>query len=145
MNPTRRRFLQTAAAGALLTPYVLNAQQTRQTKFKTALIGSGWWGKNIMREAIASKRCDITSLCDVDGRILDQAQDQVNDLAGSSPKIFKDYRELLEKDKPDIAIVASPDHWHALQAIAALKGGAHVYVENPTGHTVNESRAVWKT
>jgi predicted dehydrogenase len=146
MTPTRRQFLQsTAAAGALLTPYILNAQQTRQTKFKTALIGSGWWGKNVMREAVNSKRCDITSLCDVDGRILEQAQDQVNDLTGSSPKIFKDFRELLEKDKPDIAIVASPDHWHALQSIAALKSGAHVYVEKPTGHTVNESRAVWKT
>ncbi len=146
MTSTRRHFLQSAAAaGALLsTPFVLNAQQTRQTRFKTALIGSGWWGKNILREAIASKRCDVTSLCDVDGRVLDQAQDQVNDLTGSSPKTYKDFRELLEKDKPDIAIIATPDHWHALQSIAALKAGAHVYVEKPTGHTVNESRAVVK-
>src|SRR5882724_2250082 len=88
--PTRRQFLQSAAAASALltTPYLLNAQQTRSTKFKTALIGSGWWGKNILKEAIASKRCDITSLCDVDSRILEQAQDQVNDLQGSSPKIY---------------------------------------------------------
>jgi predicted dehydrogenase len=147
MTPTRRQFVRSAAAttAALSAPFILGAEQTRQRKFKTALIGSGWWGKNILREAIASKRCDITSLCDVDGRILEQAQDQVNDLTGSSPKIFKDFRELLEKDKPDIAIIATPDHWHALQSIAALKAGAHVYVEKPTGHTINESRAVVKT
>lgn len=146
MTPTRRQFVQSAAAGAVLAaPLILRAQQTRQSKFKTALIGSGWWGKNILREAIASKRCEITSLCDVDGRILEQAQDQVNDLTGSSPKIFKDFRELLAKDKPEIAIIATPDHWHALQSIAALKAGAHVYVEKPTGHTINESRAVLKT
>src|SRR2546421_2944628 len=97
MNPTRRQLIQSAAAaGAVLgAPFILSAQQTQQRKFKTALIGSGWWGKNILREAIASKRCDISALCDVDGRILEQAQDQVNDLTGSSPKIYKDYRELL--------------------------------------------------
>src|SRR6185369_17251177 len=54
----------------------------------------------------------------------------------------RDYRELLEKEKPEIVIIASPDHWHALQTIAALKAGAHVFVEKPTGHTVNESRAM---
>jgi predicted dehydrogenase len=132
-----------AAASAVLgAPFFLSAQETGRHQFKTALIGSGWWGKNILAEAIASKRCDIIALCDVDGSVLEQAQDHVNDLTGSSPRTYKDFRELLDKEKPDIAIIATPDHWHALQSIAALKAGAHVYVEKPTGHTVNESRAV---
>ncbi|HET6252284.1 MAG TPA: Gfo/Idh/MocA family oxidoreductase [Tepidisphaeraceae bacterium] len=144
MNPTRRQFIQSAAAaGAVLgAPLLANAADSGPRRFKTALIGSGWWGKNILAEAIASKRCDIVALCDVDGNILEQAQDHVNDLTGSPPKIYKDFRELLDKEKPEIAIIATPDHWHALQSIAALKAGAHVYVEKPTGHTVNESRAV---
>ncbi|HEY2585296.1 MAG TPA: Gfo/Idh/MocA family oxidoreductase [Tepidisphaeraceae bacterium] len=146
MTPTRRQFIQSAAAASAVlgAPFILSAQQAGQRKFKTALIGCGWWGRNILREAIESKRCDITALCDVDERVLEQTQDQVNDLTGSTPKTFKDFRELLDRGKPDIAIIATPDHWHALQSIAALKAGAHVYVEKPTGHTVNESRAVVK-
>jgi predicted dehydrogenase len=143
MTATRRQLMQAAAATAILgAPFVLTARQAEQRRFRTALIGAGWWGKNILREAIASKRCYITSLCDVDPGVLEQVQDQVNDLTGTSPKTFKDYRELLDQDKPDIAIIATPDHWHALQGIAALRAGAHLYVEKPTGHTVNESRAV---
>ena len=135
-----------AAAGAVLgAPFILSAQQQQARKLKTCLIGCGWWGRNILQEAMASQRCAITSLCDVDERALEQTQDMVSDQTNASPKIFKDFRELLEKDKPDIAIIATPDHWHALQSIAALKSGAHVYVEKPTGQTVNESRAVVKT
>ena len=58
------------------------------------------------------------------------------------PKQYEDYREMLEKEKPDIAIVATPDHWHPLPTIAAVKAGAHVYVEKPIGHTIMEGRAM---
>src|SRR5678816_430196 len=60
------------------------------------------------------------------------------------PKGYADYRELLAKEKPEIVIIATPDHWHALITIDALKAGAHVFVEKPTGHSVNESRAMLK-
>ncbi len=140
---TRRRFLHTTTfAGAAFTaaPFVRAADPNR--KFRTALIGTGWWGKNILKEALASGRCQIVALCDVDARALEVAAEQVNDLSGDQPWTCKDYRELLAKEKPDIAIIATPDHWHALNTIEALKAGAHVYVEKPTGHTVNESRAM---
>jgi predicted dehydrogenase len=143
MKLNRRQFISSSAiAGAALTAahHILRAAPGR--KFRTALIGTGWWGKNILREAIASGRITVTSLCDVDANTLEIAGDQVNDLNGETPKPFRDYRELLEKDKPEIVIIATPDHWHALQTIAALRSGAHVFVEKPTGHTVNESRAM---
>ena len=59
-------------------------------------------------------------------------------------KAYADYRELLAKEKPDIVIVATPDHWHALPTIAAVKAGAHVYVEKPIAHTIAEGRAMVK-
>ena len=107
-------------------------------------MGSGWWGKTVLKEAIASGQCKVVALCDVDASALEVAADQVTDLNGDTPKTYLDYRELLEKEKPEIVIIATPDHWHALQTLAALKSGSHVFVEKPTGHTVNESRAMLK-
>ncbi len=142
----RRRFLAatTAAASTFAAPTFLGAQSKAGKKYRTALIGSGWWGMNILREAIAAKSCGAISLCDVDPDALEVSAEEVNDLTGAMPKTYPDYRELLEKEKPDIAIIATPDHWHALPAIAALNAGAHLFLEKPTGHTINESRAIVK-
>lgn len=140
----RRQFLQYAAlsgTSTFLAPFVRSAEPR---KLRTALIGSGWWGKNILKEALASGRCLPVALADVDANALEIAADQVQDLSGHKPKLYRDYRELLAKEKPDVVIIATPDHWHALNTIEALKAGAHVFVEKPTGHTVNESRAMLK-
>jgi len=140
---TRRRFLrQTALTGAVISaaPFIRAAEPAR--KYRTALIGSGWWGKNILKEAIASGRVKVVALCDVDAHAREVAADQVTDLNGDKPKTYGDFRELLEREKPEVVLIATPDHWHALQTIAAVKSGAHVFVEKPTGHTVNESRAM---
>src|SRR5947207_6955481 len=138
----RRRFLKRVAAGgvAIHTPVILG--QSAERIHRTALIGSGWWGKNILQEAMASGRCRIVALCDADSSTLEVATEQVTDRSGDKPKSYADYRELLDKEKPDIAIIATPDHWHALQTIAVLKAGSHVFVEKPTGHTLNESRGM---
>jgi len=141
----RRRFFHTTAVASLglsAAPLILRGAEGR--KLRTALIGSGWWGKNILKEAVASGRCKIVAMCDADTNVAEVAAEQVNDLNGDSPKVYRDYRELLEKEKPELVIIATPDHWHALQTIAAVKAGAHVFVEKPTGHTVNESRAMLK-
>ena len=135
----RREFLLSTSLALGSAPFILGADERT---FRTALIGCGWWGKNILREAIKSQRCKLVALADVDANVLEVAQDQMSDLTGDKAKIYQDYRELLEKEKPDIVIIATPDHWHALITIAALQAGAHVFVEKPTGHSVNESRAM---
>ena len=99
---------------------------------------------NIAREAMASGECRMAALCDVDRGQLTQAAEEVAKLSGDKPKLYKDYRELLAAEKPDIAIIGTPDHWHALPLIAAVKAGAHVYLEKPIGHTINEGRAMVK-
>lgn len=141
----RRGFLHKTGAGILAfqaAPFIL--AQAPGKKYRTALIGSGWWGKNVLKEAMASGKCQVAALCDVDSNILEVSGEQVTDLSGDKPKVYRDHRELLEKEKPDVVIIASPDHWHALQTIDALKAGAHVFVEKPTGHTINESKAMLK-
>src|SRR2546423_10740341 len=142
----RRRFLAAAGAAPLVLggtgPYLFARADAR--KYRTALIGSGWWGMNILREAVAAGQSKVVALCDVDPRALATAADEVNDLTGEKPKVYQDFRELFDREKPEVAIVATPDHWHALLTIAALKAGAHVFVEKPTGHTVHESKAMVK-
>jgi len=138
---SRRHFLSTGAA-ALAAPSFLLRAADAPAKFRTALIGTGWWGMNILREAVASRRVQVVALCDVSEDIASNAADEINGLNGDDPKCYQDYRELLSKEKPDIVIIATPDHWHALQAIAACEAGAHVYVEKPTAHTIGESQAM---
>jgi predicted dehydrogenase len=145
MTITRREFVRTsAAAGAwLAAPAVITAAKAGK-RYRTALIGSGWWGMNIFREALRSEECEAVALCDVDDNQLEAALAEVGKLTRDQPKRYKDFRLLLERERPEIVIVATPDHWHPLAMIEAVKAGAHVYVEKPISHTLNEGRAMVK-
>jgi predicted dehydrogenase len=134
----RRVFFLSALSAAPVVAY----QPGR--KYRTALIGSGWWGANILREALASGECSAVGLADPDPSQLEKCAGEVAKVSSDQPRRYRDYRELLQKEKPDIAIVATPDHWHALPTIDAVKAGAHVYVEKPICHTIDEGRAMVK-
>jgi predicted dehydrogenase len=138
----RRTFIQQGAASIAALSFPAIHSFAQQAKYTTALIGSGWWGMNILTEAIKAGRSKVVALCDVDERFLKPAADKVKELNGDSPKLYKDYRELIKKERPQIVIVGTPDHWHALIAIEAIKSGAHVYVEKPVAHTINEGKAI---
>jgi predicted dehydrogenase len=147
---SRRRFLKSttgAVAGSFATlgsaPFLIG--QTKGTKkYRTAIIGTGWWGMNILGEAMRAGRSTVVAMCDVDRRHLDPAAERVEKETGDKPNKYIDFRELLEKEKPEIVIIGTPDHWHPLMMIAAVKAGAHVYVEKPIAHTVWEGRAMVK-
>ncbi|MBM4087844.1 MAG: Gfo/Idh/MocA family oxidoreductase [Planctomycetes bacterium] len=141
---TRRRFLAASAATSMVVsaPAVLGA--TRNKRYRTALIGSGWWGMNILRTAIETGGVDVVGLCDVDENQLSPAAVDVEKMTGQTPRKYKDFNDLLAEQRPEIAIVATPDHWHPLATIAACKAGAHVYVEKPISHTIHEGTAMVK-
>lgn len=138
----RRSFLKSSLAGAGIyaTAPLMKAQE--QKKYRAALIGCGWWGMNILQCAMEAGQSKVVAVCDVDGRFLKKAMEKVQKLSSDQPVSYKDYRELLHKEKPEIVIVATPDHWHPLITIAAVEAGAHVYVEKPIGHTIHEGRAM---
>lgn len=148
MTLHRRQILRAAAAtGAAVAanplvqaPFV--HARPKAKRYRTALIGSGWWGMNILKEAMAAGNAKVVALCDVDRDRLEIAAEEVEQASGDQPQTFTDFRELLDKQQIEIAIVATPDHWHALNTIAAIEAGAHIYVEKPTGHTIGESRAM---
>ena len=147
MTLSRRKFLTASALAAVATtfptPAIHGAQ--RDKKYRTALVGSGWWGMNILETAIKTGTVVPVALVDVDKRHLDPAVKKIEEATGTAPKGFNDYRDMLEEIKPEIVINATPDHWHALITIDACKAGAHVYLEKPISHTVNEGIAMVKT
>lgn len=138
----RRTFMAgtAAAAAAVSAPAIHAAAKNKQ--YRTALIGAGWWGMNILREALAAGQTKVVALCDVDRDRLEINAEEVNDLSGETPAVYSDYRELFDKEDIEVAIIATPDHWHALNTIAAIDAGAHVFIEKPTGHTIGESQAI---
>lgn len=138
----RRQFIKASSAAALSFSAVPIIPPRFRKKYKTALIGSGWWGMNILRTAMENESCQVVGLCDVDQNQLTKAATEVRSLTTDSFNTYADYRELLASEKPEIVIVATPDHWHPLNTIAALESGAHVYVEKPVGHTIEEGRAM---
>ena len=95
----RRAFVNTAAATGMATQVPLLANPGKSgKKYRTALIGSGWWGMNILREAMASGTIQVVALNDVSDDALEVAAEEVQDLSGAQPKTSKDYRELREKE-----------------------------------------------
>lgn len=143
----RRKFVkQSFLAGIAASQLQINVRaKSKNKKFRTVLIGAGWWGNNILGEAMASGSSEIVGICDVDEQYLKQTAARVKSLMGNLPETYIDYRELLAEQKPEIAIIATPEHWHALQAIEALKSGCHVYLEKPIAHTIDEGKAIVAT
>ena len=134
----RRNFLQSGAALSAAQAFAAGENK------RVGLIGSGWYGKADLLRLIQVSPVEVVSLCDVDKTMVADAADLVatRQKSKKKPRTFHDYREMLKQKDLDIVLIAPPDHWHALQTIAAVKAGAHVFVEKPTGHTVNESRAM---
>ena len=94
--PSRRSFIQhTALASAAFGAVPLLGQKTDK-KFRTAIIGPGWWGMNILTEAMSSGRVKVVAMCDVDGRVLENAVEEVKSANGDEPKPNRDYRSMLE-------------------------------------------------
>ena len=76
--------------------------------------------------------------------MLSEAADMVSNRqkSGKRPKLYADYKKLLKDNKLDIVLIATPDHWHALPMIDAVKAGCDVYVQKPTSIDVVESQAM---
>ena len=109
-----------------------------------ALIGTGWYGKSDLFRLMQVAPVEVVALCDVDKNLLNEAADMVGQRQPKSkrPQLYGDYRKLLSEQKPDIVLIGTPDHWHALQTIDAVKAGAHVYVQKPISVDVMEGEAM---
>jgi predicted dehydrogenase len=139
---TRRAFLQTSllgGAGILLLPNSRLAFATEaNSKLNVAGIGVGGQGHGDL-ENIAGAGASIVALCDVDEA---RAGDTFKKFPQASR--YQDFRRMFDQinKQIDAVLVATPDHTHAVAAVAAMKHGKHVYCEKPLTRTVYEARVM---
>jgi predicted dehydrogenase len=134
----RRRFLFSLAAASSALAF------DDQKRRRVGLIGCGWYGKSDLFRLIQVAPVEVVSLCDVDKRMLSDAADMVatRQVSKKRPRIYSDYRKMLAEKDLDIVEVATPDHWHALTMIEAVKSGADVYCQKPLSVDVTEGQAM---
>ena len=135
MSSNRRQFL-----GALAAPLVYGAAADQ--KLKIGVIGCGWYGGVDANNALKAGGVEIVALSDADSEHLGTFAKEMEQKQGSRPKLFKDYRELLDMPGLEAVIIATPPHWHALPFIAACKKGLHIYEEKPIAYDIREGRAM---
>jgi len=111
---------------------------------RVGLIGSGWYGKCDLFRLIQVAPVEVVSLCDVDKQLLADAATQVaaRQASKKTPRTYADYRTMLAERDLDLVLIATPDHWHALTAIEAMKAGADLYLQKPISVDVTEGQAI---
>lgn len=170
-NTTNRRdFIAKTTLAAAGLSLRLNAKSTNgilsagpNDKIRVGFIGVGNRGSQLLKLFMAQPDCEVVALCDVyepyllrdytkvdkrytegflgkEGRI-----PKMGETFNGKVKPYNDYRRLLEDKTIDAVCIATPDHWHALQTIDAMKAGKDVYVEKPLTATIYEGRAMVKT
>jgi len=160
---TRRQFLRNstaATAGIALGLNVLGrpargAVRGANDKIRVGFIGVGNRGTQLLHGFMAQNDAEIAALCDVYEPYLSRdysqiGKDVLDSIGARAPKMgekfsgevarYKDFRRVLDRKDIDAVVIATPDHWHAIQMIQACQAGKDVYVEKPLSVTIHEGR-----
>ena len=143
----RREFLAAAAASVAspcLIPAGVLGRQGRpgaNHRLTVAHVGLGGMGTNHLKNMLAFRqegKVNVAAVCDVDEKRLAGA------VATAGPGVvpYRDYRYICQREDIDAVVIATPDHWHAVQTVHACQTGKHVYVEKPTSVTIAEGQAM---
>lgn len=145
---SRRSFLRGAAATATLAAFpsvitsTLRGQTAPSNRIHLGIIGTGGIAEAHMGALLRKDTCRIVGLCDVDRTLLSNAAKKVKAAYGEDVATFSDFRELNQREDIDAILVCTPDHWHALPAIDAVKHGKDILVEKPLTLTIREGQAL---
>ena len=140
---TRREFLDTAfgTAGLALASSARSYGQIlgANDRLNFAIVGLHSRAYAHLSALKANRpEARIAYVCDVDTNTMKQFAAEAEKEMGESPKMDQDFRNILREKEIDAITIATPDHWHAPMAIAALQSGKHVYVEKPCSHNPAE-------
>jgi len=162
--PSRRSFLKSSAASAaaIATSSAI-ARPAASERITVGVIGCGARGFANLRGLLKEPDAQVVAVCDVDTFHYREHTSRKGKALGTEPgkaavethyaeaktggsykgcDIYSDYRELCARDDIDAILVATPDHWHALMTLEALRNRKDVYCEKPVTHTFGEGQAV---
>ena len=139
----RRQFLSAGAAGIFSASNYAAPFADMKPK-RVGMIGSGWYGKSDLLRLVQVAPVEVVSLCDVDSHMLAEAAELVSTRQAShkKPRTFSSYQKMLAEKDLDLVIIDTPDHWHALPMIEAVKGGLDVWVQKPISLDIEEGYAM---
>ena len=146
---SRRRFLASTAA-ALTLPMIVpstvfgrGGRSAPSERITLASIGCGGMGNGNTDDFLGKGNCQVVAACDVDRNHLDAMVKKVNDHYKSGDcKGYHDFRELLPRTDIDAVMLALPDHWHGIVAVAAAGQQKDIYGEKPLARTIVEQGAI---
>jgi predicted dehydrogenase len=140
---TRRDFHTATLAAAVST--VATAASAKRVlgandRIRLGFIGLGNRGDQVLSAFLEQPDIEVAGVCDLYQPYREYAAGRIE----NHPDQYSDYRKVLDRNDIDAVVIATPDHWHALQAIHACQSGKDVYVEKPASVFVNEGRAMVK-
>ena len=141
----RREFLsRSAAVGAslavpMIVPSSVFGAGAPSNRITVGSIGVGGQGSSDMRGFKGQPGCEVVAVCDVDAGHREKAAKSIGLDAKSS---YNDFRDLIARNDIDAVSIATPDHWHVLASIAAVRAGKDVYCEKPLTLTIAEGRTL---
>ena len=149
----RRAFLKTtglSALGMLGAPYLVpghvmgfNGRTSPGNRINIASIGVGGMGTSNLNGFLASDKARVVAVCDVDSDHLEKARLLVNQAYGNDDcAVYKDFREVIDRNDLDAVCISVPDQWHAIIAVMAARRGLDIYAEKPLAYTIGEGRAI---
>jgi predicted dehydrogenase len=133
---TRRNFTKTLVLAGATTALGAASAAPANSRVRLGFIGLGNRGDQVLDAFLKHPDAEVAAVCDLSQAYMDFAVRKV----GTTPRQFKDYRQLLEQKDIDAVVIATPDHWHALQTIHACEAGKDVYVEKPLSLCIAEGR-----
>jgi len=159
-NFSRRKFVKGIAQGSLLAgtfPYLAVSKHSKETvvlkrdphpyqnkkfsandKIRLGVIGTGIIGFYNIESALSVPGVELAAVCDLyTGRLT-----RAKEVYGNDIRTTRDYREILAMDDIDVVLVATPDHWHDIISIDAMKAGKAVYCEKPMVQEIDEGHKV---
>lgn len=159
-SQTRRRFLKSSmlsGVGALAIPHLLPshlwaAETQPNSRLTMGFIGMGTQARGLLG-AFLGQNTQVLAVCDVDTTRREAARQRVEEHnarkagAGDKPAscaAYNDFRDLLARQDIDAVCIATPDHWHAIITLAALRAGKDVYCEKPLTHNIHEAIEVMR-
>jgi predicted dehydrogenase len=152
-NLSRRSFLLATTTAAAAAPFLLPsrlwcADTPPSERLTLGFIGMGTQGRGLMGGFLGRKETQVLAVCDVDTTRREAAKKTVEERYAKAKEsgdykgcaAYNDFRELLSRKDIDAVVIATPDHWHALIAIAAANAGKDIYCEKPLCQSIREAQ-----